>query len=277
MTLDVRKLSDSGVHVKTRVFVRGELGTRASSRPRRRPDHKMDTAAGYVHSFVSGISSLFGAEPAPEPLPWYLEWWVFFGFYVLRIVWHVPLAPKVQAPRTRPAPRTLSLHHTCAPLVRPSQWMLPVLFAFFVVSGLYEHSPTPVIFVEALAPAIVPAAVAVNVHFWARAVMLKRRTHALACLALYVAHVYAGTTEALVDALPSAPAAHVEPLRLLANHVGMLVVLGLTASLPKAKVSVRANPKVNPNPNLNPSPNPIPNLNPNQSLPEADGAKPKAA
>ena len=89
--------------------------------------------------------------------------------------------------------------------------------------------------------------------------------------------------------LPSTPAAHVEPLRLLANHVGMLVVLGLTASLPKAKVSVRANPKVNPNPNvranpkvnpnpnLNPSPNPNPNLNPNQSLPEADGAKPKAA
>ena len=165
--------------------------------------------------------------------------------------------------------------------------MLPVLFAFFVVSGLYEHSPTPLIWVEALAPAIVPAAVAVNVHFWARALMLKRRTHALACLALYVAHVYAGTTEALVDALPSAPAAHVEPFRLLANHVGMLVVLGLTASLPKAKVSVRANPKVsvraNPNPNPNPtpipnpSPNPNPNLNPNQSLPEADGAKSKAA
>ena len=161
--------------------------------------------------------------------------------------------------------------------------MLPVLLAFFVASGLYEHSPTPVIWVEALAPAIVPAAVAVNVHFWARALMLKRRTHALACLALYVAHVYAGTTEALVDALPSAPAAHVEPLRLLANHVGMLVVLGLTASLPKAKVSVRANPNPNPNPspslnpNPNPSPNPNPNLNPNQSLPEADGAKPKAA
>ena len=245
----------------SRVFVPG--CTRGSVPPRRRPDHKMDTAVGYAHSFVSGISSLFGAEPAPEPLPWYLEWWVFFGFYVLRIVWHVPLAPKVQAPRTRPAPRTLSLHHTRAPLVRPSQWMLPVLLAFFVVSGLYEHSPTPVIWVEALAPAIVPAAVAVNVHFWARAVMLKRRTHALACLALYVAHVYAGTTEALVDALPSAPAAHVEPLRLLANHVGMLVVLGLTASLPKAKVSVRANPKVNPNPNVraNPKINPNPNLN----------------
>ena len=69
--------------------------------------------------------------------------------------------------------------------MRPSQWALPVLLAFFVVSGLYEHSPTPVIWVEALAPAIVPAAVAVNVHFWARALTLKRRTHALACLALY--------------------------------------------------------------------------------------------
>ena len=114
-----------------------------------------------------------------------------------------------------------------------------------MVSGLYEHSPTPVIWVEALAPAIVPAAVAVNVHFWARALMLKRRTHALACLALYVAHVYAGTTEALVDALPSAPAAHVEAFRLLANHVGMLVVLGLTASLPKAKRRLHSLPVTN--------------------------------
>lgn len=91
--------------------------------------------------------------------------------------------------------------------MRPSQWMLPLLLAFFVVSGLYEHSPVPVAWVEALAPAIVPAAVAVNVHFWARALTLKRRTHALACFALYIAHMYAGTTEALVDALPSSPAA----------------------------------------------------------------------
>ena len=51
--------------------------------------------------------------------------------------------------------------------------MLPLLLAFFVVSGLYEHSPAPVAWVEALAPAIVPAAVAVNVHFWARALTLK--------------------------------------------------------------------------------------------------------
>ena len=79
----------------------------------------MDTAAGYVHSFVSSISSLFGAEPAPEPLPWYLEWWVFFGLYVLRIVWHVPLAPKVQAPRTRPAlaaAQRLTVHHRQRPI-----------------------------------------------------------------------------------------------------------------------------------------------------------------
>ena len=87
--------------------------------------------------------------------------------------------------------------------------------------------------------------------------------------------MYAGTTEALVDALPSSPAAHVEAFKLLANHGGMFVVLGLTASLPKAKVRVRANP--NPNPNPNPSPSPNPNLNPKQSLPEADGAKSKAA
>ena len=144
----------------------------------------------------------------------------------------------------------LHAHHTNpipSPHVRPSQWTLPMLLAFFVVSGLYEHSPTPVIWVEALAPAIVPAAVAVNVHFWARALTLKRRTHALACFALYIAHVYAGTTEALIDALPSSPAAHVEALKVLVNHVGMLVVLGLTASLPKAKVGVWANPHPNPN------------------------------
>ena len=79
----------------------------------------MDTAVGYVHSFVSSISSLFGAEPAPGPLPWYLEWWVFFGLYVLRIVWHVPLAPKVQAPRTRPAlaaAQRLTVHHRQRPI-----------------------------------------------------------------------------------------------------------------------------------------------------------------
>jgi hypothetical protein len=58
----------------------------------------MATATEYVHSFVSSMSSLFGAEPAPEPLPWYLEWWVFFGFYVSRIIWQVPLVPKVQPP-----------------------------------------------------------------------------------------------------------------------------------------------------------------------------------
>jgi len=87
--------------------------------------------------------------------------------------------------------------------------------------------------VEALAPAIVPAAVAVNVNFWARAFALKRRTHALACFALYTTHMCVGTTEALIDALPSSPAAHVAATKVLANHVGMFVVLGLTASLPK--------------------------------------------
>merc|ERR1740130_2141913 len=104
--------------------------------------------------------------------------------------------------------------------------MLPLLLAFFVVSVLYEHSPVPIACVEALAPAIVP--------FWARALTLKRRAHALACFALYIAHMYAGTTEALVDALPSSPAAHVEATKVLANHVGMFFILGLTASLPKA-------------------------------------------
>lgn len=90
----------------------------------------MDTATEYVHSFVSSVSSLFGAEPAPEPLPWYLEWWVFFGFYVSRIIWQVPLVPKVQAsphtagagcgptthrppPATPPPHASLALHTHC--------------------------------------------------------------------------------------------------------------------------------------------------------------------
>lgn len=115
-------------------------------------------------------------------------------------------------PATLPPHASLALHTHCTvqyylPHLRPSQWMLPLLLAFFVVSGLYEHSPVPIACVEALAPAVVPAAVAVNVHFWARALTLKRRPHALACFALYIAHMYAGTTEALVDALPSSPAA----------------------------------------------------------------------
>ena len=107
----------------SRVFVPGDPSALAHSLAPRRRTHcatTMDTAVGYVHSFVSSISSsLFGAEPAPEPLPWYLEWWVFFGFYVLRIVWHVPLTPKVQAPRTRPAQaaaQRLAVHHRQRPI-----------------------------------------------------------------------------------------------------------------------------------------------------------------
>ena len=67
----------------------------------------METATVIVHSFVSSVSSvLFGAEPVPEPLPWYLEWWVFFGLYSSRIIWQVALVPKVQA-----APHACSQQH----------------------------------------------------------------------------------------------------------------------------------------------------------------------
>ena len=87
-----------------------KLSARASGFASVHSVDNMDTATEYVHSFVS---SLFGAEPAPEPLPWYLEWWVFFGFYVSRIIWQAPLVPKV-LPRTRPAlaaAQRLAVHH----------------------------------------------------------------------------------------------------------------------------------------------------------------------
>ena len=48
----------------------------------------------------------------------------------------------------------------------------------------------------------------------------------LACFALYIAHMYAGTTEALVEALPSAPAARTqaEGVVLLAPQLATLAV-----------------------------------------------------
>ena len=105
-----------------------------------------------------------------------------------------------------------------------SQWMLPALLAFFVVSGLFEHSPEPIPWVEALAPVIVPAAVAVNVNFWVWAFTIKSTKYCLLCFMLYMAHMYAGTTDFFVEALPSTPAAHVDATKVLVNHIGMFVV-----------------------------------------------------
>ena len=106
----------------------------------------------------------------------------------------------------------------------PSQWMLPMLLAFFIVSGLFEHAPEKIAWVEPLAPIIVPAAVVVNVNFWIWTYTVKNKTYGALCFALYMAHMYAGTTDFFTELLPSTPEAHMDAMKVLVNHVGMFLV-----------------------------------------------------
>ena len=48
---------------------------------------------GSIFDYIYG---LFNPAPAPEPLPFYLGWQVFFGFHVSRVLWHYPLVPRVR-------------------------------------------------------------------------------------------------------------------------------------------------------------------------------------
>ena len=168
------------------------------------------SASEYLDSFVSSASALiYGEAPLPVPLPWYLGWQVFFVLHIFKIFWQ--------------------------PMVGMPRWSLPLLFTFLVVSGLYEHSPEPVEWVELLGNAwIVPLTVACNVSFWVSAFMRKSLQYAVPCFVLFLAHMYAGT-DLLVESMPEhLPAAHLEATKVLVNHVGVFVVrrpLPLTRSL----------------------------------------------
>ena len=48
---------------------------------------------GSIFDYIYG---LFNPAPAPEPLPFYLGWKVFFGFHVSRVLWQYPLVPRVR-------------------------------------------------------------------------------------------------------------------------------------------------------------------------------------
>ena len=165
-------------------------------------------ASEYLESIVSSASALiYGEEPVP--LPWYLGWQVFFVFHVSKICWQ--------------------------PMVGMPKWSLPLLFTFFVVSGLYEHSPEPVEWVELLGPAIVPITVAANVSFWVSAFMQKTLKYVVPCFVLFLAHMYVGTTDLLVESMPKdLPAAHLEATKTLVNHVGVFAVRRPSAPVPRS-------------------------------------------
>ena len=154
--------------------------------------------ADYLESIMTSASALiYGEEPVP--LPWYLGWQVFFVFHVSKILWQ--------------------------PMVGMPKWSLPLLFTFFVVSGLYEHSPEPVEWIELLGPAIVPLTVFCNVAFWVSAFMQKVLKYVVPCFVLFLAHMYVGTTDLLVESMPKdLPAAHLEATKVLVNHVGVFAV-----------------------------------------------------
>ena len=71
---------------------------------------------------------------------------------------------------------------------------MPLLLAFFVLSGLYEAQehpapPEKIPVVEALEPLIVPAVVLVTINFWATCFVQKSSKYMLPCFVLFMAHL----------------------------------------------------------------------------------------